>query len=71
MSKKKELTYDAALAELQGIVTQLQEDVVSIDDLSEKAKRAAWLVKYCQERLRNIEEELGGLFEGKSENNSK
>ena len=65
MSKKKELTYDEALAELQNIVAELQEDIISIDDLSERAKRAAWLVKFCKERLRNLEEELGELFDGK------
>ena len=65
MSKNKEMTYDDALTELQGIVSQLQEDVVNIDELSEKAKRAAVLVKFCQERLRSIEEEVGGLFEEK------
>ena len=62
MSKKKELTYDKALAELQNIVNELQEDMVSMDALSEKAKRAAELVEFCQEKLRKTEDELKGLF---------
>lgn len=63
MSKKRELTYDSALAELQEIVSQMQEDVVNVEELSEKAKRANELIKYCQKRLRKIEEEINGLFE--------
>lgn len=63
MSKKKEMTYDSALAELQDIVAQMQEDVVNVDELSEKARRATELIKYCQNRLRKIEEEVNGLFE--------
>ncbi len=63
MSKKKKLSYDSALAELQEIVGQLQEQVISMDDLSEKAKRAAELVKFCQEKLRKTEEDIKGLFE--------
>ncbi|MEO1261982.1 MAG: exodeoxyribonuclease VII small subunit [Bacteroidota bacterium] len=62
MSKKKELDYEAALNELQTIVNELQEDMVSVDDLANKAKRAAELVKFCQEKLRNTEEEINGLF---------
>lgn len=63
MSKKKSTTYEKALSELQAIVTELQEEMVSIDDLSTKSKRAAELVKFCQQKLRNTEEELKDLFE--------
>ena len=63
MSKKNELTYDKALAELQAIVSEMQQEVIGVEELSEKAKRAAVLVKFCQERLRKIEEEVAGLFE--------
>lgn len=63
MAKQKKLTYESAVEELQLIVNQLQEEAVSVDDLSEKVKRAAELVKFCQEKLRRTEEELGGLFE--------
>lgn len=63
MSKKKELNYDKALSELQEIVAELQEEMVSVEDLSNKSKRAAELVKFCQEKLRKTEEELKGLFD--------
>ncbi|MCO6476677.1 MAG: exodeoxyribonuclease VII small subunit [Phaeodactylibacter sp.] len=57
------LTYEKALQELQQIVAQLQEDAVSVDELSDKVKRAAELIAYCREKLRTAEESLEGLFE--------
>ncbi len=57
------LSYEEALQELQQIVAQLQEDAVSVDELSAKVKRAAELIAYCREKLRQAEESLEGLFE--------
>ncbi|MCB9298410.1 MAG: exodeoxyribonuclease VII small subunit [Lewinellaceae bacterium] len=57
------LTYEEAMQELQQIVAQLQEDAVSVDELSDKVKRAAELIAYCREKLRTTEESLKGLLE--------
>ena len=57
-------TYDDAIQELQVIVEQLQNNEIPIDELSAKVKRAAALIKYCQEKLRTTEEEIGDLFGG-------
>ena len=57
------MTYESALSELQTIIGQLQEEVISMDDLTLKAKRAAELVKFCREKLRQSEEEIKDLFE--------
>lgn len=62
MSKKK-LSYQSAMEELQTIVAQLEANTVGIDELSEKVKRAAELVKFCQDKLRTTEEEMNSLFE--------
>ena len=61
--EKENISYDKAMQELKMIVGQLQEEAVSIDDLSNKAKRAAELIKYCREKLRRTEGDLKGLFE--------
>ena len=64
MTKQKpKFNYESALQELQGIVTSLQESAVSMDDLSEKVNRAAELLKFCREKLRETEEKVQGLFE--------
>ncbi len=60
---KKEISYESAMRELQEIVSQLQEEVVSMDELSEKVKRAAELIAFCKDKLRKTEEEVNGLFD--------
>ena len=55
-------TYDEAIEELQIIVQQLQSNEIPMEELSTKVKRAAALIKYCQEKLRNTEEEIRNLF---------
>jgi exodeoxyribonuclease VII small subunit len=49
-------TYESAYNELQQIVSALQNDAISIDDLSEKVKRASELVAFCQDKLRSVTE---------------
>jgi len=59
MSKTKKIdSYEAAMKELQGIVSNIQEGEVSIDDLSASVKRAAELINYCKEKLRSTEEDI-------------
>ena len=57
------MKYEEALEELQQIMARLQEEQVSIDDLSQQVKRAAELIAYCRNKLRETEEDIGGLFE--------
>lgn len=66
MSKKQ--TYDSALSELQTIVAEIEGEEISIDALSKKVKRAAELLKFCQEKLRQTEEDVNEIlsqFDGK------
>ena len=61
MKEKKqisEMTYEAALAELQLIARQLQEEAIGMDELGNKVRRAAELQNICQKKLRNTELEL-------------
>lgn len=62
--KKKEIeSYQAALTELQSIVEEFQDELVDVDQLADKAKRAAELIRYCQEKLRRTQKDLDQLFE--------
>lgn len=54
-------TYESAFAELQQIVRDLQDEAVGIDELTVKIARAAELIRFCRERLRMTEEEIGKL----------
>ncbi len=65
MAKKKttdELTYDAAMLELQKIVAQLQNDSIGVDDLAENVKRASELILFCREKLRTTETDLKSIL---------
>ena len=61
MSKKK-LSYDSALSELQNIVAEIEGEEISIDELSKKVKRAAELLKFCQEKLHQTEEDVNEIL---------
>lgn len=58
----KNIKYETALKELQEIVEVLQEGTTSIDELSDKAKRASQLIDFCRNKLRQAEQDLDGLF---------
>jgi exodeoxyribonuclease VII small subunit len=56
-------TYEAAMQELEKLVADLQSDMVNIDELAEKSKRAASLIKWCKEKLRSTENEVEKIFD--------
>jgi len=58
-----EMTYESALEELQGITQNLQEGKIGIDELATQLQRAAELIRFCREKLRNVEKDINGLFE--------
>lgn len=54
----KELSYTVAFEELKEIVNQLENDSISVDELTEKMKRATELMKICKNKLTKTEEEI-------------
>ncbi|MCD6092125.1 MAG: exodeoxyribonuclease VII small subunit [Bacteroidales bacterium] len=60
MSKK--LTYNSALEELENIIQEIEDEEISIDDLSLKVNRASILLKFCKEKLRSTEEDINAIL---------
>jgi exodeoxyribonuclease VII small subunit len=60
---KENLTYTEAFEELKTIVDQLENDSVSVDELTEKMKRATVLMKICRDKLTKTEEEVNKTIE--------
>ncbi len=60
---EKELTYRAAIIELEGIVAKMESDNCDIDQLSEYTTRALQLLKFCKERLFKTNEEVEHCLE--------
>lgn len=64
---EKTLTYTEAIAELEQIVAEMEEGNVSIDQLSEKVKRASHLLRICKEKLTSTEEDVRKILEDMEE----
>jgi exodeoxyribonuclease VII small subunit len=62
--KEKKPTYTEAIAELENLVSQMENSEISIDELSEKVKRASFLIKLCREKLTSTEKEIGSILSG-------
>jgi len=60
---KKLDSYEKAYQELQAILQAMQEDQISIDQLAEKTGRAAELIAFCQQKLRETEDQISHFFE--------
>lgn len=59
--EKKE-TYQAAFEELEVIVNEIEGGEISVDELSEKVKRAAKLIKICKNKLTSTEENVNEIL---------
>jgi exodeoxyribonuclease VII small subunit len=58
MSKLK-LTYTEAVAELENILAELENNSeINMDLISEKVKRAAVLMEFCKKQLHQLDEDL-------------
>jgi len=56
------IKYTEAFEELQGIVSEIEEGEISVDELSEKVKRAALLIKICKTKLATTEEDVNKIL---------
>jgi exodeoxyribonuclease VII small subunit len=59
---KDNITYTDAFEELQTIVNEIEEGEISVDELSEKVKRAADLIRVCKAKLTSTEESVNQIL---------
>jgi exodeoxyribonuclease VII small subunit len=62
-----EPNYTEAFEELQEIVSEIESEAISVDELSQKVKRAAMLIKICKAKLSATEEDVEGILRGLEE----
>ena len=55
-------TYTDAFKELQELVSEIEQGEISVDDLSEKVKRATFLIRICKEKLTRTEEDVNKIL---------
>lgn len=58
----EQINYTSAYEELQQIVSDIENGEISVDELSEKVKRAAQLIKICKNKLTSTEEDVNRIL---------
>ncbi|PKP49188.1 MAG: exodeoxyribonuclease VII small subunit [Bacteroidetes bacterium HGW-Bacteroidetes-11] len=58
----KNINYTEAIVELEGIVSDIENASIGVDELSEKVKRAAELIKFCRSKLTSTEKEVNSIL---------
>lgn len=60
---EKEIKYEAAVRQLEDIVSKLENNELDIDELSTELKKAQQLVKLCKDKLTKTDEEINKILE--------
>ncbi|MBK7799698.1 MAG: exodeoxyribonuclease VII small subunit [Saprospiraceae bacterium] len=55
---KQKIKYSEAYQELESILQKLQSEEIQVDDILININRAKELLKFCQEALRKINDEI-------------
>jgi exodeoxyribonuclease VII small subunit len=64
----EKIKYQEAFEELQQIVAEIESGEITVDELSEKVKRAARLIKICKEKLTLTAEDVEQILKELEEN---
>jgi exodeoxyribonuclease VII small subunit len=59
---EEQINYTKAFDELKQIVTDIEQGEISVDELSEKVKRATQLIKICKSKLTTTEENVNAIL---------
>ena len=59
----KKITYTEAFAELQEIVTEIENEEIGIDLLESRIKRASELLKICKDKLYKTEKSVTDILQ--------
>ena len=63
MKEKDTPNYTQAFEELQEIVSEIEQGEISVDELSDKVKRASHLIKICKNKLATTEEDVNQILQ--------
>lgn len=60
--KEEKLNYKDAMAEIEEIVTKLEDNKLDVDELSDKVKRVSYLIAFCKAKLHDTEGEIESIL---------
>ena len=58
----EKMTYESAFEELNTIVSAIEDDSITVDELAAKVERAASLIKFCSDKLRSTEKAVDKII---------
>lgn len=58
----EQISYQEAVSELESILEEIEEGNTDIDVLSDRVKRALFLIQLCKTKLRKTDEEVRKLL---------
>jgi Exonuclease VII small subunit len=61
--KKKEISYNDAIAEIEAIVEKIGNSDLNIDELNKDVERAIELISFCKTKLHTTEENINKILE--------
>ena len=59
----KQITYEQAMTQLEALSAQMEKGELGIDELSQRLKEAQRLIKFCRQKLLNVEKEIHDILE--------
>lgn len=62
MSVKK-TTYKEAVSEIEEILERIENEELDVDELADKVKRVAALLKLCKEKLKNTNDQVRKILD--------
>ena len=60
---KEEITYKAAVKEIEDILEKIEAGKLDVDELSTNVKRVTILLKICKDKLHKTEDEVNKILE--------
>lgn len=58
----EDLSYSQAIEQLEAIVQEIENEDISVDQLSEKVKQASFLITICQQALKVTGQEVRDIL---------
>lgn len=58
------MKYEEAIKELETIVSQIEQNELDIDQLTERLKEAQKLIKLCKDKLYTTDEQIKAMLKG-------
>ncbi len=59
---KEKIGYDAAVQEIEEILSKIEEGDLGVDELAAKVNRVTHLLKICRDRLYKTEEQINSIL---------